>query len=452
MKAWKLISLMAAWLASGVAAAQAPQLQPVPEPGVVVLRNGQVISGQISRVGDFYYLTVPEGEIRLKAAEVEVACRDLEEGFQRKRTALIDNATEHLRLAQWCQKQGLLAHADEEIAEAKRLDPKHAMIPMLEQRQRLALEPPPTMDTATVVDRGVAQEELDRMVRQLPPGAAETFTQTIQPMLVNNCLTAGCHSPQAETKFHLLRTPYGQPAGRRLTQRNLYEALKWLDAERPEASPLIKAATTAHGGMKTPAFSEHQVSQQQRLTDWARLAGQRSGGDKLARGATTPKTAPQAAVATDAPSDKIPATEPKRLPMFDPAVRPASHSAPAATGSANNPHPRPLSHPLPAGGVVSSTESIAAGSERERGGPTQQTGSTTATSSPDFFKVPKDVAPLKPEMFDRSVKRGATIAPFVPADPFDPEAFNRRYFPKKDAAPASLPTVPLTKQIQERGE
>ena len=34
----------------------------------------------------------------------------------------------------------------------------------------------------------------------------------------------------------------------------------------------------------------------------------------------------------------------------------------------------------------------------------------------------------KPQIVAPSVKRGAQIEQFTPADPFDPEIFNRRYF------------------------
>jgi hypothetical protein len=385
--------------------------------GIVILRNGQVLEGQVSRVGDLYYIAMPTGEIRLKASDVEVSCRDLEEGYQRKRAMLpFQTAIEHLKLAYWCQKHGLTDHAATEIAEAKRLEPQHPMLAMIEHRQEAAVDTAPAAPPMMPTDGGVPQEELDRMVRQMPAGTVETFTQTIQPLLVNNCLTAGCHGPQSESKFRLLRTPHGQPAGRRLTQRNLHATLAWLDAESPDETSLIKSALTPHGGMKVAPFSEHQTGQQLRFFEWIHQVSSQPTvptGYNLAAANKSP-SAPAAA----------PPAEPARLPVFDSAVTPAAYTEPAKETP-----PRPL----PAGEA------------------NLQPGSFE-----DTFKVPSNQPVLTPDMFDRGVKRGATIMPFAPADPFDAEAFNRRYFPKKNAAPApSIPAKSLPASIvpfSERGE
>ena len=36
------------------------------------------------------------------------------------------------------------------------------------------------------------------MLRGMPHGAVETFTQSVQPVLLNHCATSGCHGPQSE--------------------------------------------------------------------------------------------------------------------------------------------------------------------------------------------------------------------------------------------------------------
>ena len=71
------------------------------------------------------------------------------------------------------------------------------------------------------------------MVRSLPPGVVETFTQSVQPVLMNHCATGGCHAPQSETGLRLFRVPTGKQASRRITQRNLYSVLPFVDRDNP---------------------------------------------------------------------------------------------------------------------------------------------------------------------------------------------------------------------------
>jgi hypothetical protein len=367
--------------------AQGPSPAPAATEGLLLLRNGQVLQGVIRRVGEHYYLGLPDGEIRLRAADVELTCRDLEEGYRRKRELLqVENAAEHLQLGQWCQRHGLLAHAAAELAEARRLDPQHPMLPLAENRLQLALQPPPPPAVPpTPAERPVAFDELDRMVRQMPPGTVEVFTQSIQPLLTNNCMAAGCHGPQSETKYRLLRIPGSQPAGRRLTQRNLFETLKWIDQHQPEDSPLLKAATSPHGG-KAAVFSEHHGGQYQKLADWVRGVGAR-------------------------PIAPVPATV--ALPTSP--AKPAVSAAAAATATA----PRPA---LNDGAVRPATHVE----------PEESTGLT-----------PKDFAhpPAVPQMGSK-VQRGAPGVPLLPADPLDPNSYYRRHFSKNEPTPAAPPPKP----------
>ena len=54
-----------------------------PRAAALLLRNGHVIQGNITRAGDFYVLTMGKtGEIRLPAADVESLCVDLEDAYR----------------------------------------------------------------------------------------------------------------------------------------------------------------------------------------------------------------------------------------------------------------------------------------------------------------------------------------------------------------------------------
>ena len=247
---------------------------------ILILRNGQTIEGRISQREGVYVIDLSDGQIRVKPADVDLVCSRLEEGYQRKRAALpTGDAHEHLELAQWCLRHDLLGPAATELADAKAADPNDPLITAMEHRLKMALEPPSAV-TASKAIAGPSNEELDRMIRSLPRGAIETFTQSVQPLLMNHCSTGGCHGPQSETGLRLFRIPTGRTASRRITQRNLYSAMSFVDRDNPAASRLLTVPSGPHGTAKIAIFNEHQAAQYRRLVEWTnQLAGQPSGAD-----------------------------------------------------------------------------------------------------------------------------------------------------------------------------
>src|SRR5207302_4958216 len=91
-----------------------------PKAGILVLRNGRVIEGEVTRAGDFYLVTKGEGsELRLKADEVESFCASLLEAYELKARRLSGtSAKPHIELAQWCLRHGLHAKCAEQIGAA----------------------------------------------------------------------------------------------------------------------------------------------------------------------------------------------------------------------------------------------------------------------------------------------------------------------------------------------
>jgi hypothetical protein len=235
---------------------------------MLVLRNGEVLEGRITHADGAYTVEVPDGRMRIKDADADVLCKCLEDGYRRKRALIqVGNVFHHLELAQWCLRHHLLGLAAVELADARVADPNNQMIALLEYRLKAALEPPPPSN-ANALAAGPSNQELDRMVRGMPPRTVETFTQSVQPMLLNHCTGSGCHGPQAESGLRLLRVPTSKLATRRITQRNLYSVLQYIDRDNPGASRLLAAAAKPHGTLRNPVFNEHQASQFQRLAEW----------------------------------------------------------------------------------------------------------------------------------------------------------------------------------------
>jgi hypothetical protein len=158
-KTLKFLACLALLLALSLAlpaaatAEDAPTRPVTQRENMLVLRNGQIIQGQVSRVGDMYYVALPHGEIRVAAAEVEFSCENIDHAYRRKRAAIKPGDSDgHLRLSLWCQRHRLLSAAAGELASAMAEDPNNPLIAAVERRLRAALEPKPTAVAVEPVD------------------------------------------------------------------------------------------------------------------------------------------------------------------------------------------------------------------------------------------------------------------------------------------------------------
>ncbi len=269
----RMISFLMTAFTVASAAAEPFELGPIPAEGVLVLRNGQTVAGTLTRAGDHFFVALPEGEIRLRADDVEMACRDLDEAYARKRAVMpLGDAHRHIELAGWCLRHELLGPAASELADAMQASPTHPMIPVLRRRLEMAMHPEEEPAKTQGTDTGPSRADLDALVRRLPAKTVETFAADVQPLLMNNCTTAGCHGPDSQHALRLLRVPRNRPGGRRLTQQNLHSVLQWVDRGAPENSKLLTVPIEPHGGMDRPVFTQREISQIRQLAEWtARL-------------------------------------------------------------------------------------------------------------------------------------------------------------------------------------
>jgi hypothetical protein len=340
-----------------------------PRQGVVLLRNGHVIEGGITRAGDYYIVTLGQtGEIRLAAADVETTCVDVEDAYRYQAALIVGRkgAAPHVALAEWCLRQGLSAQAQEQLDLARHKEPQHADIPAIERRLKFA---PPAPQRTPVRQpesaASVSAEQLEETIRELPPGTLEKFAGVAQPILLNRCAAGGCHGPTARSEFRLLRPPSGQSPSKRFTQRNLFAALQYLDKEKPDASPLLALPQGRHGTAAAPIFDKRTQHQLDDLAAFVRHAVE------------TPAAAPPATIARASALLTQPDTE----------TQPASSQ-------------RPRQSPAPA--------------------PAQPADESEApAAAPRRFAPPRDAKELP--------RNGQ----FAPSDPFDPEIFNRQFRGKK---------------------
>lgn len=291
----------------------------VPEESVVLLSNGQILNGRVTRAGDFFYVVLPHGEIRLRPSEVELICTTIDEGYQKKRAALPPGEIDgHLALADWCVRHHLHDYAVEQLAAARRLDPSQLKIGLIERRLQLDRERSVTEPTTSAaVQHGPTNDDLDKLVRSLPVGVLDQFSNHVQPLLLNNCTASGCHAANSTTGYALMRIPLGRNASRRLTQRNLYETLQHVNRAKPTESPLITNSIRPHGGSKTAVFVGRDLAQFQHLLAFVQ---------RLSETPRHPPTAGNSPVAADKPV----ATNNLLLQSPPPATAPGAVELPVA--------------------------------------------------------------------------------------------------------------------------
>jgi len=350
-----------------------------PSDGLLLLRNGQVMRGKITPAGDFYFVTLSTGEIRLRKDHVELLANDLEACYQHKRNAIDPTkVSERQDLAQWCILQDLYDDAQRELAEAVAMDAKNPRSALIERQLKLARERAPRNELAQAKREHIpSNEDLDRLVRGMPPGSVETFSTTIQPLLLNTCATSGCHSPQSNCEMKLVRVQMGKGANRRLTQRNLHSVLQMIDREDPPGSRLLTAPIGPHGESGAPIFTSRQAVQYRQLVNWVSRVAQSAEGQQ-----------PASVLRQD---DKLL----QRVAIRQWPDSPGATPAPAAT-------PKDTTGPLPTGGASSATPAAAS----------RATDPATA---------------LSPGGAKSRANKQLPAAPAI--DPYDPDAFNRRFSP-----------------------
>ena len=254
----------------GLFAAGTDDLSLAPRPGVLLLKNGELIAGTITAAGDRYDIQLPDAEISIRRAEVAASCHSLDECYAVKSGAIDETRVQdHLELAEWCLKNGLLEAAEKELTVARTLDARHPKITLVERRLALAREQPKEAEPAVL--KAGPGEQLDAMVRGLPDGCRAKFHQYGSAADAQPLRKGGCHGTRTAGSLRLERIAPNRLAGRSSTQRNLLAVLAMIDREKPEASKLLAAPIRPHGSLKSPVFSDRDQIQYKQLVEWVYL-------------------------------------------------------------------------------------------------------------------------------------------------------------------------------------
>jgi hypothetical protein len=253
------------------------------EAGILLLDDGGVLTGQITRAADWYIVARGGGQMQIAQKRVALVCRTLAEAYEFRRQQIGgEKAADHLRLAEWCIRYELRAEAGRELAEARRIDPDQPRLAVLERRLEKGSSRPVVKESVYLA--GVKREAKPQAAgvvsvaapgtantAALPAGVVEHFTRKVQPVLVNNCSTSGCHQVGGKLSFQLDRALLRGEANRRSTMHNFEAALALVDRTHPDLSPLLTVPRKSHGGTTGPIFGPRQEQAFKHLVDWVAL-------------------------------------------------------------------------------------------------------------------------------------------------------------------------------------
>ncbi|MEC9007890.1 MAG: hypothetical protein VX877_01445 [Planctomycetota bacterium] len=247
--------------------------------GVLVLRNGRVVAGQIQLVEEGYQVDSVTGRVVIPRNVVELEAENLGDAYRKLRAKMPDrSASRHIVLARWCLSYGLNQQALFEFREAERLAPKNSTARSMVARLEPITRPRGTVPTVRMASAVMSRDaEPVEFLGGLPRDVAAAFVQKIQPLLSHRCGNGSCHGPSTSRSFKL------EPIGRDRsgfgvrTRKNLDAVLAEIASVKGSGSRLLGFARQTHGSAGTKSRSRGlNRSQLAILEKWVqRVAGVR---------------------------------------------------------------------------------------------------------------------------------------------------------------------------------
>lgn len=312
---------------------------------ILVLDNERTVEGDIERVGNQYRIRRGIGESWIPGDKALRLCANREEAYRfLKGRFNLEDPDECLRLARWCQAEGLNERALENVSVAVQLRPGHG-----ESRRFLAnLQCAAAAKPATSPPVHPSTPADTTAIPDLNNEALGLFATKVQPILMNACVS--CHATGRGGTFKLTRIPLESgPANRRPLQQNLAAVLAQVNMEKPQNSPFLTKAITAHGEMAQAPLSSRQKTAYFILEDWVHttLAENPHLRDQASAGLGNKAKPPVVPGPSASPSTETPVS--RSSPPGGPAAKPApAESLPASAGARTFAANRPTSPDKPA--------------------------------------------------------------------------------------------------------
>ncbi|MDG1895902.1 MAG: hypothetical protein P8J37_13430 [Fuerstiella sp.] len=232
---------------------------------LLVLNSGRVVSGQLTPRTGGYDVQLPAGRMFVGSQQVRLQAHSMDDAYRRMRSSLNEHTPNtHMELAKWCLANKMSTQARSEVLDALHLDPnrddaKRMLEALMREQHRASTGTDPrqtiqnghrSYNSVTLVHPSIMPER--RSLGGLPKSLAKTFSQTVQPIVVNKCGNARCHGVGQNT-FTVF--PINGGSTSRIAEQNLAAMLNQIDLENPSQSPLLQATKGNHGNSRRMVFA-----------------------------------------------------------------------------------------------------------------------------------------------------------------------------------------------------
>ncbi len=259
---------------------------------VLILKNGNVMEGDVEKVGGQYCLRKGKSEVWIAADKITQLCADWEDAYSyAQRFIKADSAVDRVRLARWCQLHKLHDKSLLEARIALNLDPSNTdakqIITLLERELDVSGKPSPAKPAPAIKQEPAKALPFVDVTTDTLIG----FQSRVQPILFNACIT--CHATGHGGRLHLDRasTTRQQAAA----QHNLAAIMPYIDFDRPALSPLLLKAITAHGDSPHAPIKNRDAKPFEAIQHWIEQMIARNPHLKDQRDATRPAVASKVA-------------------------------------------------------------------------------------------------------------------------------------------------------------
>jgi hypothetical protein len=253
---------------------------------VLVMHNGQVLKGWISRSPNGYVVEHSAGRLVVPFDDAWIVGKDLRDAYRQMAESFPKpTAATHYQLALWGWSHQLKQEARTQLVLAIDRDAEHEAARDMLKRvdEQLAAERRRAAGRKTPAQvrmvGGIELPEIESLAGLSRETAAQ-FTTRIQPLLINKCGNATCHGASSNAEFRL-EAIRGTGAGARLrTERNLAAMLNHLDTAEPLQSEILTVPAGNHAGLSRAIFFG-PTGERQLLTlkNWIRSAAKEISHD-----------------------------------------------------------------------------------------------------------------------------------------------------------------------------
>ena len=242
---------------------------------VIVMNSGRILTGQMTRNAGGWLVEQTSGRVQVPEDQVKLVADNLRDAYRKQRDAIVEpTPATHMQLAQWCISYRLHDEARDELKKCLKRDPDHDEARKLLRRldDSLTVKPVPTSATlpSWKTPDGFAVPEVESL-GGLSKETATAFTARVQPLLMNKCGNASCHGSASSGEFKLHSIRSGSNGHRMYTERNLAEAMRYIDINDPALSPLIAVPQGSHGGTAAIFHGPQSAEQLKTLRNFIKL-------------------------------------------------------------------------------------------------------------------------------------------------------------------------------------